>query len=508
MGVTVAANGLSVVHQGSGGEANATLPDVCLTQVGNSVVPIPYGNNAKSADLAKGTTTITMDGGNPVAIKGSTFSKSTGDAGGDKKGVASGTIEAEAEFISASPTVKFEGKGVCRLSDQMTMNKANTMCLGGAQNPSVSVSAEEEGTYTVDLFLSYSDGDPVQGASYTLTDQTNAIFEGGLGQNGRASISGVSPGEFTIEYGEDTREFTPNNPDKKNPNYNPNASAQMLIDGSKRGETGFWENPWKKMAGGANWVWGVILGDFNDDASVEQILANTAITMLPVVDQAADVRDMVANTMTLLSEEERDKPENWLALSLTLIGCIPVFGSAVKGTCKVALKSGKATSKDELLAIMRAMGKGDPEKFLRTLDWTDYAKQASQIISNVLQPCIEVVTELASYANRIGADELSNYFLKLADEFNIIDKVVPNKLQEAMSEFNDLFKRILGQADHVYPAKTKHNTGKSSQSGRSDDKVSEKKDKKPVHCKICKRVAGKGENQCADALKTKGKNKK
>ncbi|WP_133152210.1 DUF4150 domain-containing protein, partial [Vibrio lentus] len=129
MGVTVCANGLSVVHQGSGGEANATLPDVCLTTVGKPVVPIPYGNNAKSADLAGGTTTVSMDGGNSIAIKGSKFSASTGDAGGDKKGVASGTIEAEAEFISASPTVKFEGIGVCRLSDQMTMNKANTMCL-------------------------------------------------------------------------------------------------------------------------------------------------------------------------------------------------------------------------------------------------------------------------------------------------------------------------------------------------------------------------------------------
>lgn len=33
MGVTVGANGLSIVHKGSGGEANATLPDVCLTKV-------------------------------------------------------------------------------------------------------------------------------------------------------------------------------------------------------------------------------------------------------------------------------------------------------------------------------------------------------------------------------------------------------------------------------------------------------------------------------------------
>lgn len=85
MSVTINANGLSIVHKGSGGEANATLPDVCLTTVGNAVVPIPYGNNAKSADLVEGTTTVTADGGNSIALKDSKFAKSSGDAGGDKK---------------------------------------------------------------------------------------------------------------------------------------------------------------------------------------------------------------------------------------------------------------------------------------------------------------------------------------------------------------------------------------------------------------------------------------
>lgn len=118
MAITICANGLSIVHKDSGGEASATLPDVCLTTVGNAVVPIPYGNSAKSSDLVDGTTTVFADGGNSIAIKGCRFSKSTGDSGGDKKGIASGTIEAEAKFISASPTVKIEGKGVCRLSDQ------------------------------------------------------------------------------------------------------------------------------------------------------------------------------------------------------------------------------------------------------------------------------------------------------------------------------------------------------------------------------------------------------
>ncbi|WP_238593153.1 PAAR-like domain-containing protein [Vibrio parahaemolyticus] len=476
-------------------------------KVGKPIVPIPYGNNAKSADLAGGTTTISMDGGNSVAIKGSTFSKSTGDAGGDKKGVASGTIEAEAKFISASPTVKFEGKGVCRLSDQMTMNKANTMCLGGAQNPSVSVTEDQEGTYTVDLYLSYSDGEPVQGATYTLKDQSGAVFEGTLDNNGKASVGGVAPGEFAIEYGEDSRDFMPNVPTKTNPNFNPSANAQLIIEETKKGEVGFWENAWTRMSGAASWIWGVILGDFNDDASVEQIIANTALTMIPVVDQAADVRDLSANIMTLLSEEERDKPENWLALSLTLVGCVPTFGSAVKGTCKVALKGGKGTSKDTLLAVLRGMGKGDPEKFLRTLDWIDYAKQTSQIVSDVLKPCIEVVTELASYANRMGADELGAYFLKLADEVKIIDKMVPDKLKEVMGEFDKLFARILGKGEKTYPAKVKHNTGESAQSGRKNDKTQEKRQEGVQRCQCCKRLITKNMKHCV-VSKNKGAKRK
>ncbi|ERB66791.1 hypothetical protein N779_02625 [Vibrio coralliilyticus OCN008] len=269
-----------------------------------------------------------MDGGNSIAIKGSKFDVSTGDAGGDKKGVSSGTIEAEAEFISASPTISIEGKGVCRLSDQMTMNKANTMCLGGAQNPSVTVTEEAEGTYTVDLYLSYSDGDPVQGATYKLTDQKGGSFEGTLDKSGKASVSGVAPGEFEIEYGEDTRDFIPNEPTKQNPRYNPTTDPQELLDNAKQGEVGFWESAWRKTSGVASWIWGVILGDFNEDATVEQIIANTAITMIPVVDQVGDLRDLAANTLRLLDEEARDVPENWLMLSLTLIGCIPVFGSA------------------------------------------------------------------------------------------------------------------------------------------------------------------------------------
>ena len=137
MAVTININGISLVHEDSGGVAKATLPDVCKTQVGNAIVPVPYPNIAKSSDLKNGTKTVKVDGGNPVAIQGSEFSKSTGDKAGKLGGVKSGVNEHRATWLTYSFDVTFEGEGVCRLTDKMFMNNGNTVCLGGIVNPPV-----------------------------------------------------------------------------------------------------------------------------------------------------------------------------------------------------------------------------------------------------------------------------------------------------------------------------------------------------------------------------------
>jgi uncharacterized Zn-binding protein involved in type VI secretion len=137
MPVTVTANGLTVVHRSSGGVAMATAPDVCKTPAPGGPIPVPYPNVALSADLVLGTTTVMVDGAS-AAVQGSKFAKSTGDEAGVAGGVVSAVIIGEAEFISFSPTVSFEGKPVCRLTDKMLMNKGNTVCMGGVlQSPAV-----------------------------------------------------------------------------------------------------------------------------------------------------------------------------------------------------------------------------------------------------------------------------------------------------------------------------------------------------------------------------------
>ncbi len=81
------------------------------------------------------------------------------------------------------------------------------------------------------------------------------------------------------------------------------------------------------------WFWEAIQGDFNENRSTGQIVADAAISMIPLVDQVCDMRDLVANCKKL--RQEPDDTWSWVALALTLIGLFPVLGSLVKGVLKV-----------------------------------------------------------------------------------------------------------------------------------------------------------------------------
>ncbi|HCL5282478.1 TPA: DUF4150 domain-containing protein [Salmonella enterica] len=127
--VTININGLTLCHKGSDGVSHNTLPDVCKTPPFG--VPVAYENEAYSADLVKGTVSVSADGGNMIANMGSQFARSVLDEAGSMGGVNSGTNKAETEWISHSFDVFFEGKPACRLTDKLFMNHGNTVNMAG-----------------------------------------------------------------------------------------------------------------------------------------------------------------------------------------------------------------------------------------------------------------------------------------------------------------------------------------------------------------------------------------
>lgn len=123
MAQTTFANGRGIAHKGSGG-SSTVFPDVCKTQVGSAVVPIPYPNTGKSSDTSNGPTSVTLDGKMPM-VKSAKYSKSAGDDAGKLGGIISGVNKSECEFMMYSFDIKIENKNVCRLGDPLFHNKKN-----------------------------------------------------------------------------------------------------------------------------------------------------------------------------------------------------------------------------------------------------------------------------------------------------------------------------------------------------------------------------------------------
>ncbi|MHB8137721.1 MAG: DUF4150 domain-containing protein [Smithellaceae bacterium] len=149
MGATVTANNQTVVHKDSGGTV-VTSPDVCKTQVGIAVMPIPYVNTARSSDTSQGSSTVTMDG-NPVMLSTSVFSTSSGDEPGAIGGVASGVNQGKARFITTSNDVIVNGKPVGRRADLMISNlsaSGNTP-PAALQQPNVSAEPKDNDGYVL-----------------------------------------------------------------------------------------------------------------------------------------------------------------------------------------------------------------------------------------------------------------------------------------------------------------------------------------------------------------------
>ncbi len=142
MPATVVVNFRTVVHAGSSGVATA-FPDVCKTPSPAGPIPIPYPNIAMSSDAAQGAKTVKTDG-NPVMIKSSNFSTSTGDEAGSAGGVVSSCTKGKAEFVLYSFDVKIDGENTPRLGDIMVQNKGggpNTPPFPEVQPPQVVVPA-------------------------------------------------------------------------------------------------------------------------------------------------------------------------------------------------------------------------------------------------------------------------------------------------------------------------------------------------------------------------------
>ncbi|WP_413111675.1 PAAR-like domain-containing protein [Thaumasiovibrio sp. DFM-14] len=436
MGVTVNANGLSVVHQGSGGVANADIPDVCMTKVGKPIKDLPYQNTAESSDLAGGSTTVTADGGSSIAIQGSTFSKSTGDEAGDKKGIKSGTIKGEAEFTTQSATVKIEGKGVCRLSDQMSMNEANTMCLSGVQNPSVSVSADDVGTFTVSLHCHYPNGTPLKNAQFEIVDESGDVAASGtLDDSGQAIVSGLAEMQFSLRFMDTDTPYIFNQylseqfeqSIEEHSSYFSAASGQKCL---------FWEDRI-----GTPQRWGLLRSKRFADRDFADMVHRSASKLSPMLASATEYRHFTAQFVSALDElqTERDNEQVYKSFAHSLFPLCIKEGRSLQQLTHV----NEETLHSTLLLAARNLGTGNAQHGLTELDWSQYGQQIVQFLSELTESLcyrLSYIKTHARYCNYGAVIEIIEHYEK---EMKAVEQILPELMERLLVSLGEQISNIV-----------------------------------------------------------------
>jgi len=92
-------------------------------------------------------------------------------------------------------------------------------------------------------------------------------------------------------------------------------------------EPGFWGT-----------IGGGLMGEFNEDPNFAMIGVDVGVSLIPILDQASDIRDIIAHLYYLIVRQQYDRFMRWLGLVFTLIGLIPELGSAIKGASKFVIR--------------------------------------------------------------------------------------------------------------------------------------------------------------------------
>ncbi len=305
----------------------------------------------------------------------------------------------------------------------------------------------------IELVYKYNSCRAVSGASYKVfnTATNQSLASGCLDNLGFVRVDGLPENVTNVKFlfSSDPKPF------EIFPNYKPQPHNLTPDSSVVKEEDGTFVSVVK-------WLGVALAGDFADDQSFGQIGFGTVVTLIPVVDQVGDVRDIVANLHRLTFRGQYNEFSPWFSLVATIIGCVPEIGSVLKGVAKAlweAIKRGaKKLPLTRLIRLLNSVGEGNVIRFLREFlsKIHGHGKDAAAKILKLLEELKGKLENLGTIAVGKGKKVIEEVLENIAQVY----RRVPGMVREVIEWIAKHLKNTLDDAaDFVMKGVTRARNG-------------------------------------------------
>ena len=190
-------------------------------------------------------------------------------------------------------------------------------------------------------------------------------------------------------------------------------------------------------------IGGGLTGEFNEDPNFAMIGVDLGVSLVPVLDQASDVRDIYAHLYFMTVKEQYDRFMRWIGLVFSLIGLFPEIGSAIKGASKFIIKGVREvlTHIEELLLPLRRILPeiADVRRFQAyiTRNWSSFVAFGTMAWNKALNRVTRLVNAASTFVGRQK--------MRIHDALARIREIAPSKLASAFSWGKRQFDNVLNQ---------------------------------------------------------------
>lgn len=195
----------------------------------------------------------------------------------------------------------------------------------------------------------------------------------------------------------------------------------------------------------------LILGDFNGEQMVSAQVIGGLISLIPVMDQVMDARDMSGCLYRVNKRGGFPKAtlDDKVDLGFAAFGVVPAVGSAFKTVFKPLYKQRKTANgivNSGVAMVERMLGhrKGGAVRWVKTMDWAENTQAAILQVDLALESCISLL-EYLSQAHWWCSDRVELLARDVAPSLRSMRGKLAKPIREAADEIKEFLEDLLGE---------------------------------------------------------------